>query len=143
MVALGLFLVAQLVPVDRANPPLGSEVAAPAHVLSVLRRSCYDCHSNETVWPWYSRIAPVSWLVARDVHEGRAAVNYSTWQRYSEAERAHHQEETWEEVQEGEMPLGIYSLAHPGARLSAEDVAALRAWGAEAAGGDEDGGAHR
>ncbi len=68
----------QLVPVDRTNPPVETEVPATVEVRSILRRACYDCHSNETVWPWYTRIAPISLLVARDVHEGREALNLST-----------------------------------------------------------------
>ena len=126
-----LVILAQLIPVDRTNPPAGTEVDAPSEVVEVLRRSCYDCHSNETRWPWYSGIAPASWLVARDVREGREAVNYSTWERYSPEERRHHQEETWEDVEEGEMPLGVYTLMHPGARLSARDLEVLRAWASE------------
>ena len=66
-------VAAQFVPVDRTNPPVGQEIVAPAEVMTVLERACYDCHSNETVWPAYSRVAPVSWLVARDVQEGREA----------------------------------------------------------------------
>ncbi len=63
-----LTLVAiQFVPVGQLNPPVEAEVPAPATVRVILRRACYDCHSNETVWPWYSQVAPVSWLVARDV----------------------------------------------------------------------------
>lgn len=125
---LVLLLLVQLIPVRRGNPPVESDVAAPPEVASVLRRACYDCHSNETVWPWYSRVAPVSWLVARDVREGREALNYSTWGRYSPEERAEKLEETWEDVAEGEMPLRIYTLAHPGARLTSDDREALRAW---------------
>ncbi|MDX1395228.1 MAG: heme-binding domain-containing protein [Gemmatimonadota bacterium] len=128
----GVFLVVQLVPVDRANPPVEMEVDAPAEVLSVLRTSCYDCHSNETTWPWYSRVAPVSWLVARDVREGREHVNYSTWGRYTAEDRAEKQAETWEDVEEGEMPPGIYTLMHPDARLSEQDRAALRGWALQA-----------
>ncbi len=133
---LGLFLLVQLIPVPRVNPPVESDVAAPPEVASVLRRACYDCHSNETAWPWYSRVAPVSWLVAKDVREGREALNYSTWGRYSREERAEKLEETWEDVAEGEMPLRVYTLAHPGARLTGADRQALRAWatGGRAAG---------
>jgi proteasome lid subunit RPN8/RPN11 len=132
--AVLLFVVVQFVPVNRTNPPAGSEVIAPAEVLSVLRRSCYDCHSNETIWPWYSRVAPASWLIAKDVREGREAVNYSTWERYDAEERAEKQAETWEDVEEGEMPLGTYTLLHPSARLSAEDREVLRNWGLQATG---------
>lgn len=136
---VALLLLAQLIPVARANPPVESDVAAPSEVASVLRRSCYDCHSNETAWPWYSRIAPVSWLVVKDVREGREALNYSTWGRYSTEERAEKLEETWDEVAEGEMPLRIYTLAHPGARLTAADREALRAWAMGGTGHEEDG----
>lgn len=133
-VAAAILLIAvQFVPVNRANPPVGSELVAPGEVISVLRRSCYDCHSNETTWPWYSRVAPASWLVAKDVREGREAVNYSTWGRYSPEERAEKQAETWEDVEEGEMPLGIYVLIHPSARLSEQDRAVLRSWALEPA----------
>jgi hypothetical protein len=122
------FLAIQLVPVDRTNPPVETEVAASVEVRSILRRACYDCHSHETVWPWYSRIAPVSWLVARDVHEGRRHVNFSTWNRLSEREQREAREESWEEVEAGRMPLWIYRPLHPSARLSEADRSALRAW---------------
>ncbi len=118
----------QLVPVDRTNPPVETEVPATAEVRSVLRRACYDCHSNETVWPWYSRVAPVSWLVASDVHEGREELNFSTWNRYTAKQQAKKMKESWDEVAEGEMPPWIYLPAHPNARLSADDRAALRTW---------------
>jgi hypothetical protein len=127
-IAATFLLAVQFVPVNRANPPVGQELIAPGEVISVLRRSCYDCHSNETTWPWYSRVAPVSWLIAKDVREGREAVNYSTWGGYTAEERAEKQAETWEEVEEGEMPIGTYILVHPRARLSEQDRAVLRSW---------------
>jgi hypothetical protein len=122
------FVAIQLVPVDRTNPPVETEVPATAEARSVLRRACYDCHSNETVWPWYSRIAPVSWLVARDVHEGREELNFSTWNRLETKDQVEAFHESWEEVEEGEMPLWFYLPAHPEARLSAQDRSVLRAW---------------
>jgi cytochrome c551/c552 len=123
-----LLILAQFVPVDRTNPPVEQDVAAPADVDSILRRACYDCHSNETVWPWYSRIAPVSWLVVHDTNEGREHVNFSTWNRLSPAERDEVLEELWEEVEADGMPLPIYVPMHPEARLSDADKAALQAW---------------
>ena len=81
------FALIQLAPVDRANPAVETEVPASAEARVVLRRGCYDCHSNETVWPWYSRIAPVSWLTARDVREGRKALSFSTWNRLNTKEQ--------------------------------------------------------
>jgi hypothetical protein len=135
IVVLIIALVAvQLVPVDRTNPPVETEVAAPAEVRAILRRSCYDCHSNETARPWYSRVAPVSWLVASDVHDGRAHLNFSTWNRLTAEGRIEAAREAWEMVEEGEMPLWFYLPLHPGARLSAEDRSVLRAWSLSAGG---------
>ncbi len=118
----------QLVPVTRENPPVESDVPAPPEVKAVLRRACYDCHSNETVWPWYSRVAPISWLVARDVHEGREHLNFSTWNRYDTKRQVKMWKETWKEVEEGEMPPWLYLGPHREARLSDRDRAILRAW---------------
>lgn len=78
-----LIAAIQFVPVSRSNPPVETEIAVPDNVKSVLKRACYDCHSNEVKWPWYSYVAPVSWLVAYDVKEGREELNFSTWNRYS------------------------------------------------------------
>ena len=118
----------QLLPVQRTNPPGETEVPASAEIRTILRQACYDCHSNETVWPWYSRVAPISWLVAYDVREGREEMNFSTWNRYSSEQKADKLKEIIEVVSEGEMPPRIYLPLHPEARLSAEAVAALRAW---------------
>lgn len=123
-----IFVLIQFVPVDRTNPPVEGEVPAPPEVREVLQRACYDCHSNETNWPWYSRVAPVSWLVARDVHEGREHLNFSTWNRLSTRDQVEAMRESWEEVEEGEMPLWFYLPPHPEARLSDRDRELLRNW---------------
>ncbi|HEX5012365.1 MAG TPA: heme-binding domain-containing protein [Planctomycetota bacterium] len=129
LLAIALILGAlQFVPVDRSNPPVTAEIPASPEARAVLRRACYDCHSNETVWPWYSRVAPVSWLVARDVHEGREEVNFSTWDRYTTKEAVKKLKESWEEVAEGEMPPWFYVPVHRDSVLSAEDRAVLRNW---------------
>jgi hypothetical protein len=138
--AVGLcvgFIVIQFVPVNRTNPPVEGDLRAPAEVLSVLRRACYDCHSNETMWPWYSRIAPVSWGIAHDVNEGRAALNFSTWNQLSPEKQAEAMKESWEEVVEGKMPTWYYVALHPEARLSANDQSVLRAWSGSPAGREE------
>ncbi len=118
----------QVVPVERVNPPVECDLMAPPAVREVLRRACYDCHSNETRWPWYSHVAPVSWLVARDVRRGRRHVNFSRWGSLDARRQAKAKRETWEQVSEGEMPLWFYTPLHPEARLSAEDKEVLRAW---------------
>ncbi len=127
-VLAAVFVLIQFVPVDRTNPPVESEIPAPEAVRAVLRRACYDCHSNETTWPWYSRIAPASWLVAWDVHEGRRALNFSTWNRLDEKERREAIHEIREEIVEGEMPPLAYLLLHRDAGLTGRDKAALEAW---------------
>ena len=127
VVAAALVLI-QLVPVERTNPPVTGEVPAPPEVRSVLQRACYDCHSNETRWPWYARVAPVSWLVAHDVEEGREHVNFSTWNEYTAKKQRKKLDEVWEEVEEGEMPLWFYVPLHPDAKLGEADLRAIEAW---------------
>lgn len=103
--AVFALLAAQWVPVDRDNPPVLGEIESPPEVHAILERSCYDCHSNQTRWPWYSRMAPVSWLVASDVHEGREHLNFSAWRSDSTDKRHELREEIRKNVEEGEMPL--------------------------------------
>ncbi len=123
-----VFLASQLVPIDRENPPVETEVSAPPEVRQVLERACYDCHSNESQWPWYGYVAPASWLVAYDIEEAREHMNFSTWNRYDREEQLHLIEEVWEEVDEGEMPPFFYTPLHSHANLDANDRAVLRAW---------------
>ncbi len=130
-----LFVVFQFVPVERSNPPVESDIPAPADVKVILKRSCYECHSHETAWPWYSYVAPVSWLVAHDVEEAREEMNFSTWDRYSDKKKRKKKHECWEEVEEGEMPLWFYLPLHPEARLSADDRKVLRRWSKSAGAG--------
>ena len=125
---VALLVLIQLVPVPRSNPPVTAEVPAPPEVRAMLGRACYDCHSNETVWPWYSRVAPASWLVAYDVAEGRDEMNFSTWDRLTPEQRAKKLQEAWKQVAEGEMPPWPYVTAHRDSHLSSEDRAAFRAW---------------
>jgi hypothetical protein len=121
-----IFLAIQLIPVDRSNPPVVVDFEAPVEVKSILKRSCYDCHSNEVDWPWYSYVAPVSWLVAYDVKEGREELNFSEWNQYSGDPEM--KEEIVEEVAEGEMPIPIYLAMHPGAAISESELARLKQW---------------
>jgi hypothetical protein len=129
--AIGLIVVfglIQFVPVDRSNPPVESEIPASPEVKTVLQSACYDCHSNETTWPWYSHIAPISWLVAQDVHAGRDELNFSTWNRYSTKQQVEKLKETLEEIEEGEMPPWFYLAVHRDIQLSARERAALQTW---------------
>jgi len=131
------FIAIQLVPVSRTNPPVEGDFRGSTEVVSVLRRACYDCHSNQTVWPWYSRVAPVSWVIAHDVTEGRAELNFSTWDQLSTEKQAKAMKESWKEVAEGEMPTWYYVVLHPEARLSANDQSVLQAWSGSPAAGEK------
>src|SRR4051812_17472697 len=102
----------QAIPVNRVNPARASSVPAPQNVSAILKRSCYDCHSNETVWPWYSHVAPFSWLIARDVHQGRRELNFSTWDSMTARRQARKMKETSKEVEEKEMPPFVYLIVH-------------------------------
>ncbi len=120
----GGFLLIQLLPYGRnhTNPPVIQEPTWNSpQTRTLAQRACFDCHSNETVWPWYSNVAPISWLVQRDVDEGRKKLNFSTWGFGGEEEA----EEMAEVIYEGEMPLPIYLLTHAEARLSAAEKEAL------------------
>jgi Haem-binding domain len=122
----------QFVPVDRVNPPVESDIAAPDEVKKILRRSCYDCHSNETRWPWYARVAPVSWLIASDVSEGRREVNFSVWRQFTGARRVRKFKEIVEQVEGNKMPQWYYVLFHPDAKLEARDKEILLNWAKQA-----------
>ncbi len=115
-------LVIQFVPYGRehSNPPVVSEpVWYDGRTVELARGACLDCHSNQTIWPWYSNIAPISWLVTRDVEGGREALNFSEWQNDDQAIAAA------ESMEEGEMPPFQYGLMHAAARMSAEEKAEL------------------
>jgi hypothetical protein len=119
---------AQFIPVDRSAPPTETEVPASPEVRAVLKRACYDCHSNQTTWPWYSRIAPASWLIARDVRVGREEMNYTAWNRLSPKKQAKRFKQSWTLVEEGEMPMSIYLPLHPEAKLTDADKALIKEW---------------
>jgi len=128
---VALFIAAQFVPVDRTNPAVGEEITTRAEVAAVLERSCYDCHSNRTKWPWYSNVAPVSWLVANDVSEGREHLNFSHWREYAAKDRERLAQEAVEEVEKGAMPIKIYLLLHRGAKVDGKELELLKAWAQE------------
>jgi hypothetical protein len=119
-VAVAGFLLIQLVPYgrDQTNPPVTGEPAWDApRTKELAKRACFDCHSNEPVYPWYSNVAPVSWLVMHDIDEGRGNLNFSEWEAGSK--RAQHAaNEVGEVISSGQMPLPIYLLQHPEARLT-------------------------
>ncbi len=132
-IIFAIVLGVQLVPVSRQNPSVTAPLAAPAPIEATLRRACFDCHSNETVWPWYSRVAPASWLVAHDVNEGREHLNFSTWATLAPDEQKKRFLEIADEVGKGAMPPGIYTPLHPEARMGLQDINAVVEWARAAA----------
>ena len=120
---VGLLVVIQAVPYGRVhdNPPV---IAEPRWNQPATRdltvRACYDCHSNETVWPWYTNVAPISWLTTRDVEEGRSKLNYSNW-----GSGEQEIEDMVEVVEKGEMPPVYYGWVHASARLSETETQQL------------------
>jgi hypothetical protein len=103
-----------------------------ANISSILRTSCYDCHSSQTTYPWYSKVAPASWLLANDVREGRDELNFSEWGSYTKRHQIKNLRKIKEEVSSGDMPLKPYLLIHRKAKLTAEQKGALVAWTEEA-----------
>jgi hypothetical protein len=129
-----VFALIQLVPNSRSNPPITQDAAAPPQVASILRRACYDCHSNETRWPWYARVAPASWLVVRDVNRGRKHLNFSTWDKYADdPETMIRKLRNLDKVnRNASMPPWYYLPEHSDARLSPTDRDLLAKWTSEA-----------
>ena len=136
--AIVILVALQFKTVDRSNPPVQSDIGTSAEIKEILRRACYDCHSNETNWPWYSYVAPASWFVAGHVDHGRGHLNYSEWPTFDLEEQEHLFEEMWEMLSEGEMPLKSYTLIHRDARLTYEERAALLEWVRPGSAGAED-----
>ena len=131
-VFLVAFIGAQFVRPVRDNPPATPAASllakTPPDVAAILNRSCRDCHSNETRWPWYTNITPTNWLVANHVHHGRDHFNYSEWMAYEEDDQDKFLGGICSLTRRKRMPLPSYLLLHSDARLSEADVNALCAW---------------
>jgi hypothetical protein len=129
-----LLLAIQFIAVSRSNPavdPSRTIYAAqpvPAEVKAVFERSCRNCHSNETAWPWYSYVAPVSWVVARDVHQARKKMNFSEWGTYSALRKEDRLEEICEQLTNGDMPDRKYALFHRNARITLQERDLVCRW---------------
>lgn len=144
LVLAAVLLVIQAIRPNRTNPRsdprmhILATMTVPQNVDAILNRSCGDCHTNETIWPWYSRLAPVSWLVSYDVATGRKALNFSEWKKRDPSKTRETLDEVCKEITDGEMPGFSYRMMHPEARLTGADVEAVCGWirsvpGAEAA----------
>jgi hypothetical protein len=123
------FVVLQFVPgPSRDNPPVTAPADFPPEVAAVMKAACMDCHSNETRWPWYSKVAPTSWFVAKDVQQARAVLNFSNWENLPAETRYGFLQEMWNKVVERDMPHKPYALMHPQVELSASDRKTVGNW---------------
>lgn len=127
LAAAALLAAAQLVPVSRENSPVRAEIDAPRDVERLLRRACWNCHSSETDWPWYSHVAPVSWYVTDHVRDGREDLNFTDWPS-DPGEAADLVDEVGAQVESGAMPPSSYRLTHPEARLTDRERQRLVDW---------------
>ena len=124
--AAAFLVLIQVIPYgkDHVNPPVLSEPSWDSpQTRDIALRACFNCHSNQTIWPWYSNIAPASWLVMHDVNEGREHLNFSDWDKQKKGEKL--VKEINEVITENDMPPLPYRLAHPEARLSEAEKQAL------------------
>jgi len=131
LIAIGAVVAAaQLVRFARTNPPVSGDLSAPADVEHILRRACYDCHSNETRWPWYAGVAPTSWLVHHDIAEGRQRLNFSDWADYASDPGTVCQKlrEIAQSASSGAMAPSYYLLLHHDARLTDDERNRIAQW---------------
>jgi hypothetical protein len=124
------FAAIQIIPAARSNPPEASAPTAPVAIVALLKRACYDCHSNRTRWPWYSYVAPASWVVSRHVIDARRRLNFSEWEAYaSDPDTAAHKlAEIADPVSKGEMAPRYYRMMHPAAQLNRVEREELVRW---------------
>jgi hypothetical protein len=134
-----LGLAIQVVRPTRTNPPsdpadtISAHLPIPADMGNILERACRDCHSNDTRWPWYSHVAPVSWWVIEHVNHGRTHFNYSRWGTYTRDQQSSLLEQSCSLSSTHDMPLGSYRLMHSSARLTPGDIDVLCRWTRQAA----------
>ena len=128
------FIASQFVRPAKTNPiidqtqALHNQAEMNAEVTAVLQRACYDCHSNDTRWPWYSNVAPMSWFVIDHVNHGRRFLNFSDWQSYDKQKKATQLQLIGDTVRVNMMPLSSYTLVHGDAKLSDDDKKLIGEW---------------
>jgi hypothetical protein len=134
LLLLIVFIIIQFIPVALNQSEVVPkedfiEIIQPSdEVALIITYSCYDCHSENTIYPWYNKIAPVSWWINHHVEEGKNELNFSAWDTYSDKRKKHKLEEIVEMIEENEMPLKSYLIAHRDAELSSEQIEILKNW---------------
>lgn len=136
-IALGItaiLVIIQFFRIDKTNPVIvqGNDFLTvtnpPENIQLMLKNACYDCHSNQSKYPWYTNIAPISWWVKDHINEGREELNFSEWGTFKEKRQKHKLKETIEVLEEGEMPLESYLIIHDEAKLTTEQKNELVTW---------------
>ena len=124
-----IFIVVQFIRPDRTNIAVekSMEIQTPVEVTQIFQSACYDFHSNETRWPWYSEISPFAWVISNHVTQGRKALNFSIWENYSEEEKKEHLKDIYRTVYAA-MPLPSYIFAHEEANLTKKQRSTVRDW---------------
>jgi len=131
---LAIFLILQIFQIDKNNPSYDAQqdylsaVDVPDNLRALLKDACYDCHSHETKYPWYSYVQPVGWWLKDHVKDGKKHLNFSEWMTYAPKKAKHKLEECFEELENGAMPLKPYRFTHAEARLSDEQRQELVTW---------------
>ena len=134
IVIIGLLLIFQLFRIDKTTKPVDpatdfiSVTQANSEVATILKTSCYDCHSNQPVYPWYTNVAPLSWWIKHHINEGSEHLNFSEWGNYKLKRKDHKLEECIEMIEEGEMPMSSYTLIHGNAKLNDAQKTLLINW---------------
>lgn len=131
---LALFVLIQFIRIDKTENTIdrGKDFTAnqsiPTEVRTIVKRSCYDCHSFETNYPWYTDIAPVSWWIKSHINEGRSYINFSEWENYTDEQKARKLLNSVAYIKPDQMPLSSYVSQHPEAKLSAKDKNVVMDW---------------
>lgn len=134
LLIVAAMIVLQFFRIDKVNPPvvkaetLEASVAIPPEISLIIGRSCNDCHSNQTIYPWYSNVQPISWLLKNDIDDGRQKLNFSVWNTYTQQRRSKKLEQMCELLESKEMPLPSYLWIHRDSILSENDSKALCDW---------------
>jgi len=135
IVLLIIFAIAQFFGPEKNEGNIASvdafiaETNPPENVLSILKTSCFDCHSAKTNYPWYNNITPVNYWLAEHVKDGKKHLDFSKWNSYSLKRKEHKMDELYEEVEKGEMPLDSYTWTHAEANLTQDQINAIVTWG--------------
>jgi len=130
LIMIGILVAIQAIRPEKTNPPIDENIAlkAATPLMHVLKKSCFDCHSYKTKWPWYAQIAPLSWSIVSHVNDGRKALNFSEWEKIPTKIKIKRLKRMKQTTNNGMMPLSSYLLLHKEATLTSEDKTLIKEW---------------